>query len=56
MTSDSAKTASTAISQKGLCEKQIDSQRGEDRVQGDEVGDGAPAQAHTGISYFSKRR
>ena len=56
MTSDSAKMASTAISQKGLCEKQVDGQRGEDRVQGDEIGDGAPAQAHTGISYFSKRR
>ena len=40
----------------GVCEKQIDSQRGEHRVQGDEIGDGAPAQAHTGISYFSKRR
>jgi hypothetical protein len=25
-------------------------------VQGDQVGDGAAAQAHTVISYFSKRR
>ena len=40
----------------GVVEKQVDGQRGEDRVQGDEIGDGAPAQAHTGISYFSKRR
>ena len=40
----------------GVVEKQVDGQRCEDRVQGDEVGDGAPAQAHTVISYFSKRR
>ncbi len=40
----------------GAVEKEVDGQRREECVQNDEVGDGAPAQAHTVISYFSKRR
>ena len=39
-----------------VVEKQVGAEAGEDQVEHDEVGDGAAAQAHTVISYFSKRR
>jgi hypothetical protein len=37
-------------------EEQVGAEPREEQVQHHEVGDGAPAQAHTAISYFSKRR
>ncbi len=39
-----------------VVEEEVDGQRREDQVDRDEVGDGAPAEGHTVISYFSKRR
>ena len=36
--------------------EQVDGEAGEDQVEDDQVGDGAPAETHTAISYFTNRR
>ena len=51
-----ANTTSTASSQNGLCAEEVDAERREHHVEDDQVGDGPAAQAHTVISYLSKRR